>query len=115
MLFTDYQKTFTTAFEEFNLRLFKAKTDLVDYDILKDEAILLDFVSGIFSLRKVYNKLYESDIHTDFLQPKVEIIYDLIQDKIEDIRNRDAKTIYEIDKLISEMIKYVQPFNDLLN
>ena len=115
MLFTDYQTTFTTAFEEFNQRLMNARSNFIDYEILTDEEIFKDFVIDIFALRKIYAKSYESDIHTDFLQPKVEIIYDLLQNNIEDVR--DGSPL--VSRLIEQMFYYcksvIKPIESPLN
>lgn len=102
MLFSKYSTLFTTAFVEFNQRLINARSNFMDYEILTDEEIFKDFVIDIFALRKIYAKSYESDIHTDFLQPKVEIIYDLLQNNIEDVRNGSTLVV----RLIEEMFNY---------
>jgi hypothetical protein len=114
MLYTDYQATFTTAFVEFNQRLDNSRTSFIDYEILRDEEILKDFVSEFFAVRKVYNNLYEKDIHTDFLQPKVEIIYELIQNNIEDIRNCETQVWRTITNLIEKQFNYVKQIENLL-
>lgn len=114
MLYTDYQATFTTAFVEFNQRLDKSRTSFIDFEILRSESLLKDFVSELFAVRKVYNNLYEKDMHTDFLQPKVEIIYELIQDNIEDIRNMDAKVYSKIITQIEGCWNYIRRINELI-
>jgi hypothetical protein len=106
MLYSEYKTTFTTAFVEFNQRLIEARSNFIDYEILKDEQILRTFVIDIFALRKIYDKSYESDMHTEFLQPKVEIIYDLVQHNIEDVRNGDSEVCNVVSRLIEEMFKY---------
>lgn len=110
MLFTDYQNTFTTAFEEFNQRLINVRSNYMDYEILRDEEIFKDFIIDIFALRKIYAKSYESDMHTDFLQPKVEIIYDLIQNNIEDVRD-DSQLV---GRLIEDMFYYCKSITNLI-
>lgn len=115
MLFTDYQTTFTTAFEEFNQRLINARTNFIDYEILKNEEIFRDFIIDIFALRKIYAKSYESDIHTDFLQPKVEIIYDLLQNDIEDVRNVSPIVSQLIEQMFNYCKSIINPIESPLN
>jgi hypothetical protein len=114
MLYTDYQATFTTAFVEFNQRLDNSRTSFIDYEILRDEEILKDFLSEFFALRKIYNKLYEKDMHTDFLQPKVEIIYELIQNNIEDIRNCKPSVWDQILMIQERMYNYISKTESLI-
>ena len=114
MLYTDYQTTFTTAFVEFNRRLNNSRMAFIDFEILKDEEILKDFLLETFALRRIYEKDFESDIHTDFLQPKVEIIYNFIQDNIEDIRNFKPSVWNEISRLQEQMYYYISNVENLI-
>jgi hypothetical protein len=86
----------------------------IDFEILRDEAYFRDFVSETLALRKIYEKDYESDIHTDFLQPKVEIIYNLIQDNVEDIRNFNPLIWNQIAKIQEQMYAYITKFESLI-
>jgi hypothetical protein len=114
MLFTDYKTTFTTAFVELNQRLNKSRMAFIDFEILKEEYLLREFVAETFAMRKIYEKIYESDIHTDFLQPKVEIIYDLIQNNIEDIRNFNPSVWNKIAANQEAMNSYIVKIESLI-
>lgn len=114
MLYTDYQTTFTTAFVEFKETLTESRMAFIDYEILRQEEYFQDFVLQTIKLRKIYEKLHEADIHTDFLQPKVEVIYDLIQDNVEALRNFEPKVTNQICRLQEEMWYYIQKFESLI-
>lgn len=110
MLFSKYSTLFTTAFVEFNQRLINARSNFMDYEILTDEEIFKDFVIDIFALRKIYGKIYEEDMHAEILQPKVEIIYDLLQNNIEDVR----KGSQLVGRLIEEMFYYCKSITETI-
>jgi hypothetical protein len=114
MLYTDYQTTFTTAFVEFNQRLTNSRTAFINFEILKNEEILRDFLVETFALRRIYEKDYETDMHTGFLQPKVEVIYNLIQDNIEDIRTFKPSVWNEISRLQEQMYYYISNVENLI-
>lgn len=110
MLFSEYSTTYTTAFVEFNQRLSDAKQNYEKYNSLSKELILRDFVNSVFKLRKLYARFYEEDMHTDYLQPKVELIYDTIQHDFELVRTNDQDVRKEIQRLLDLMTKYTQKF-----
>jgi hypothetical protein len=114
MLYTDYQTTFTTAFVEFNQRLSKVRMNFIDFEILKTEDCFQDFVLETLALRKIYDKSYEKDVHFDYLQPKVEFIYDLLQHNIEDVRNQMDYAMELTSRLIELMHNYVTKTNNLI-
>lgn len=104
MLFSDYSSLYTTAFVEFNQRLPFAKSNFMYHKISKHETFFRGFVMDIFALRKIYAKTYAEDMHTEILQPKVEIIYDLLQNDTESVRNGSSL----VAKLIEEMFSYCE-------
>jgi hypothetical protein len=114
MLYTDYQTTFTTAFVEFRETLTESRMAFIDFEILRQEEYFQDFVLQTIKLRRIYEKVFESDMHTDFLQPKVEIIYNLIQDKIEALRNFEPKVTNEVSRLQEQMNYYMNQFEALI-
>jgi translation elongation factor EF-G len=114
MLYTDYQTTFTTAFVEFRETLTESRMAFIDFEISKEEEYFQDFVLQTIKLRRIYEKVFESDMHTDFLQPKVETIYDLIQDNVEAVRNFEPKVTNKISRLQEEMHYYLKQFEALI-
>jgi hypothetical protein len=111
MTYTQKQTVFSTSFVAFNRRLLTSRSYFIDYEILRNEESLGDFILSIFDLRKVYTKNYVSDMHIDFLQPKVEAIYDLLQNDIEAVRNIDSQPFAQIMTLLEDCFKYTQKFN----
>lgn len=103
-----------TAFTQFNHRLNKSRMAFIDYEILRDESILREFILETFALRKIYEKVFERDIHGQFLQPKVQKIYELIQNNIEDVRNLEPMVWTQISILQEQVNNYVVKINQTL-
>jgi hypothetical protein len=108
---TQKQTVFSTSFVAFNQRLLIARSNFIDFEILRNEQSLGEFILSFFELRKVYSFNYGSDMHAYFLQPKVEAIYDLLQNDIEAVRNIDSQPFAQIMTLLEDCFKYTQKFN----
>jgi hypothetical protein len=100
-----------TAFTKFNQRLHKSRMAFIDYEILRDESILKEFILESFALRKIYEKVSKRDIHGQFLQPKVQNIFELIQKNIEDVRNLEPMVWNQISIIQEQLNNYVVKIN----
>lgn len=103
-----------TDFAQFNQRLHKSRMAFIDYEILREEYLLKEFLLETLALRKIYEKVSEKDVHGKFLQPKVELIYELIQKNIEDVRNTKPMVWCQISKLQEDINNYVKNINQTL-
>jgi len=104
-----------TTFAQFNQRLHNSRMAFIDYEILREEYLLKELLLETFALRKIYEKVSKRDVHSKFLQPKVEQIYELIQNNIEDVRNIKPMVWCQISKLQEEMYNYVNNYVKTIN
>jgi len=106
MLYTNYQATFTDLFVDFNNRF----DNLTDSwcKIIDLEAETMDFNDFIINLGSIHRmfKKFPSDLHSEFLQPKVEILYDYLINEVKDITTLSSVEMKFMDTTIEIIEKY---------